>query len=160
MTAPYTRAADIPDIDLLRAIAVVAHLSYGMASVWDVAVCLDGHADILRAYREDETPGPHSSRPATIRFWEAYEAGTQADVIRTKARRLFQHGLIDGCVYCECRGDFELTAAGEALLAATPPTPAEARSPRGTPEPGGAEPAASSPSQRSAVPTSSAGPTS
>lgn len=36
-------------------------------------------------------------------------------VIRAKCRALIRRGLIDGCD-CGCRGDFELTAAGRAVL--------------------------------------------
>lgn len=111
----FTRAADISDVEMLRAIEFVSNLTYGMASTWDVAVVLDGHHDVLRAYREDKTPGPHSERPATIRFWETYDSGTQDTIIRKKARRLYRRGLVEGCV-CGCRGYFELTAAGLTLL--------------------------------------------
>lgn len=47
-----------------------------------------------------------------------------AKVVRAKLAALIRRGLITGCT-CGCRGDFELTEAGEALLdAATPGAPA------------------------------------
>lgn len=38
--------------------------------------------------------------------------------IRSKLRRLRQRGLVDGC-NCGCRGDIELTTAGEDMLTTT-----------------------------------------
>jgi hypothetical protein len=41
--------------------------------------------------------------------------GFPLKVVRAKARRLIGRGLMDGCG-CGCRGDFEITAQGRALL--------------------------------------------
>jgi hypothetical protein len=47
-------------------------------------------------------------------------------VVQAKRRRLLQRGLVTGCP-CGCRGDWELTAAGYALIDAKPwrPNPME-----------------------------------
>lgn len=36
-------------------------------------------------------------------------------VVHAKLRKLIRRGLLDGC-YCGCRGDFQLTEAGHALI--------------------------------------------
>jgi hypothetical protein len=40
---------------------------------------------------------------------------TQSEVALAKMRALIRRGLVDGC-RCGCRGDFEITAAGRAVL--------------------------------------------
>lgn len=48
---------------------------------------------------------------------EAMPSGTPAKLVLAKMRQLIKRGLADGCG-CGCRGDFEITAKGEAFLAA------------------------------------------
>lgn len=47
-------------------------------------------------------------------------------VLLAKARKLIRRGLMDGCT-CGCRGDYELTAAGLALI--HPPAPSSTQEP-------------------------------
>jgi hypothetical protein len=82
------QAKDIPDVDFLGQVRRKAQLHHGMWTlIWDLAFpVLDGLPD------ED---------------W--------GRLVRAKAARLIARGLLDGCT-CGCRGDFELTAKGEAYL--------------------------------------------
>jgi hypothetical protein len=43
-------------------------------------------------------------------------SGTPEKLVQAKMRRLLRRGLVDGCP-CGCRGDWELTEKGRALLA-------------------------------------------
>lgn len=77
------------------------------ASIWDVGAVLGGH-------------------PAYVGQAEATRdelTGVPEKVVRAKAKRLIQRGLIDGCV-CGCRGDFQISGrpatAGTGAAAATP----------------------------------------
>jgi hypothetical protein len=47
----------------------------------------------------------------------AMPPGTVAELALAKIRMLKRRGLVDGCV-CGCRGDFELTDKGRALVGA------------------------------------------
>lgn len=46
----------------------------------------------------------------------AYRLAIHPNRVRSKVRRAMKRGLVTGCI-CGCRGDFELTPAGEAFLA-------------------------------------------
>lgn len=62
--------------------------------------------------------------PNSVRL--AMPAGTPDKVVLAKMRRLIDRGLVDGCP-CGCRGDFELTEAGHAMIGVgseSPLTPA------------------------------------
>ncbi len=47
----------------------------------------------------------------------AMPEGTPEKLVLAKMRRLIKRGLVDGCG-CGCRGDFELTDKGRAILSA------------------------------------------
>ncbi len=62
---------------------------------------------------------PWWSVPHWVFIWdlEAAYPGIPRKVIQAKMAKLIGRKLLDGCP-CGCRGDYELTAVGEALLAA------------------------------------------
>jgi hypothetical protein len=91
------KTSDIPDTTMLAVVAVVGE---AWAREW-------------------------GSRPDSPRWADRWTVtGVLAmpeKVVLSKAKRLMKRGLMDGCP-CGCRGDFEITPAGLALLAeATPP---------------------------------------
>ena len=51
---------------------------------------------------------------------QAMPSGTPSKLVLAKMRQLIKRGLVDGCG-CGCRGDFEITAKGEAFLSANAP---------------------------------------
>lgn len=55
--------------------------------------------------------------PNSVRL--AMPAGTPDKVVLAKMRRLIDRGLVDGCP-CGCRGDYELTDAGRAMIGKAP----------------------------------------
>lgn len=50
---------------------------------------------------------------------QAMPLGTPEKVAIAKMSRLIERGLVDGCG-CGCRGDYELTPKGKAMLAEVP----------------------------------------
>lgn len=95
-------ARDILDADMLGIVWQLQRTPYwpydGMkdphwVSQWDLAGALR-----LAGYRAHH--GPY---------------GMPSGLVRAKASRLIERGLLDGCT-CGCRGDFELTTAGRGLL--------------------------------------------
>lgn len=68
------------------------------ASIWDIAAVLDGHPEW--AGQPEATDGHSVSLPEKV--------------VRAKARKLIQRGLVDGCGGAhECRGDYTIAAAGQ-----------------------------------------------
>lgn len=96
MTVDFQHARDIPDIVFLRAVAAASR--HGLWSTrWDVAQILGGFT-LDDPYREiGGVPGVP---------WK---------VVLAKFRRVRGRGLVTGCD-CSCRGDFELTDKGRALI--------------------------------------------
>lgn len=96
----YRHARDIPDIEFLRAVAQCQDRDYWGGYHWavrdDVTRVLGGLARNANV-PSDEVPGVP---------WK---------VVLAKFRRVRDRGLVDGCD-CGCRGDFELTPLGRALL--------------------------------------------
>lgn len=92
----YQHARDIPDVVFLRAVAAASR--HGLWSTrWDVAQILGGFT-LDDPYREiGGVPGVP---------WK---------VVLAKFRRVRGRGLATGCD-CSCRGDFELTDKGRALI--------------------------------------------
>ena len=87
--------------------------------------------------RLSATPWPGGQTNDTYDRWVMFDElqaapAFPAKVVRAKLAALIRRGLLTGCT-CGCRGDFELTPAGEALLDAepsvTPPASAAARRP-------------------------------
>lgn len=97
MTVDYQHARDIPDVVFLRAVAAASR--HGLwATRWDVACILGGYAlDAPDRPPLGEVPG------------------VPQKVVLAKFRRIERRGLARGCD-CGCRGDFELTATGLALV--------------------------------------------
>lgn len=93
MIVDYRHARDIPDAVFLRAISAAARHG-AWACRWDVERVLGG---LDPSQYIDEVPG------------------VPGKVVLAKFRRVKHRGLADGCD-CGCRGDFELTDAGRALL--------------------------------------------
>lgn len=62
-----------------------------------------------------ETVKVDGTRWATV--WDLQNVlGVRQSLIRRKARRTYRRGLVTGCI-CGCRGDFQTTPLGRALLA-------------------------------------------
>jgi Mn-dependent DtxR family transcriptional regulator len=54
--------------------------------------------------------------PDPVMSWDVSDhLGVDQKLMLAKAERLIERGLMDGCP-CGCRGDFELTTAGEELV--------------------------------------------
>lgn len=97
MTVDYQHARDIDDVVFLCAVAAASR--HGLwATRWDVACILGGYAlDAPDRPPLGEVPGVP---------WK---------VVLAKFRRVQGRGLVTGCD-CSCRGDFELTDKGRALI--------------------------------------------
>jgi hypothetical protein len=83
---------------------------------------------LLEIRRLRATPWSSGAENTTGRRWVMlYELQAAPafpeKVVRAKLAALIRRGLLSGCT-CGCRGDFEITAAGEALLDAPQPPPA------------------------------------
>lgn len=93
------QAKDIRDDDFLRAVATAEQLreGAGFVSRWDVAAVLAGDPDSVGGSPVDYAHMPEK-------------------VVLAKAKALVRRGLVDACT-CGCRGDIELTAAGQSQLA-------------------------------------------
>lgn len=86
-----TKCSDIPDGLFLAAVDQAAALrGFSVAFVWDVAVVLAGHPELVGTSLATSDDGP----------------GLPDPLVRAKARKLIRRGLLDGC-WCGCRGDFE-----------------------------------------------------
>ncbi|WP_431895836.1 hypothetical protein [Micromonospora haikouensis] len=84
------KCSDIPDETFLTAVDRAAALrGFRHATIWDVAVVLAGHPDLVGTSAAVAEDGP----------------GLPELLVRAKARKLIRRGLLDGC-YCGCRGDF------------------------------------------------------
>ena len=91
------QAKDINDAAFIKAVETAAGLrGFDIATRWDVAMVLGGHEDAVGKATLDVPEFPDK-------------------VILAKARKLIRRGLITGCI-CGCRGYFELTLEGRALL--------------------------------------------
>lgn len=102
------KTADISDVDFLRAVMEANRIrNMRSAMLWDVQTILAGRSDLIGKWASDEECA-------------AIKQAMPWKIVLSKARRLIERrGLLDGCP-CGCRGDFELTAKGQALLADTP----------------------------------------
>jgi hypothetical protein len=93
------KAADIPDVELLAAIAEVTRrrtdasgAPWGLgANRWDIGWVLSGYEGLAQF----TDPAPEMRYPEKV--------------VLAKARSLVRRGLLLGCP-CGCRGDFEVPA--------------------------------------------------
>lgn len=98
----FRNARDISDLTFLRAVARCQDPIPGGGWYW--------------AMRDDVTRVLGGLAPdANVSGYEV--PGVPWKVVLAKFRRVKGRGLVGGCD-CGCRGDFELTPAGRALLAA------------------------------------------
>lgn len=95
-------ARDIPDAAFLDVIEIAGGPRGQWVMVHEVCAELERRGFRAAAMR--------SGQPQDI---------VPAKIVRAKAARLIERGLMDGCT-CGCRGDFELTDAGRAYLADHP----------------------------------------
>lgn len=112
-TAPdYRHARDIPDRVFIDAIQRVRELRpHAMVSRWDVASTLGGLDHQVAVMGIADRIGSYP----TVTGYLSDVPGVPEKVVIAKAKRLIGRGLIVGCA-CGCRGDFEITPAGKALL--------------------------------------------
>lgn len=92
MSERRMKAADVSDVEFLRAVAEVQR-ARGSWATWGY---------------------PGFELPHLLQHFP----GVPQKVLLAKARRILGRGLLTGCA-CGCRGGFELTDAGRAALAAS-----------------------------------------
>lgn len=107
------QAKDIPDTEFLTAVGLATVLHGGVwANRSHVAMVLGGYAQNVAELRR---LGPLTPSSELAKLYIDPAPGYPEKVVLAKARKLIRRGLLDGC-YCGCRGDFELTHAGLALI--------------------------------------------
>ncbi|MBV8060794.1 MAG: hypothetical protein JO253_04630 [Alphaproteobacteria bacterium] len=93
---------DIPDLPILQFLADL-DASDEWPTSWGT----------WHVYEYEGQPSPPNSVTRAMPDKEA----TPSKLVQAKMRGLIERGLVDGCT-CGCRGDYELTEKGIAMLAA------------------------------------------